>query len=241
MSETTTQNTPRYKHMCPYCIFLGSQILDETQKSYDLYFCSPSEQMTVLARFGEGENDFFSGLWNVQTAVNRLRNEAGMSFTKAISTLIEQSDKNIPLKSVLMAVDIAFKSNFINEEFELSLKETPIVNTDSIPFYTHYALNIRFDAHITHCDGNYGILVYQYHKNSIIDFSFVKFEKFFKIANQVAESNNTTLSPESIDQVMLEINKGENNLSLSSVTNKVLWRGFQIAIKKNLIPQEQKM
>lgn len=51
---------PQYKHKCYHCKFLG-QYTEEDQ-IYDLYYCPQLGHPTVVARYGDNEEDYISGL-----------------------------------------------------------------------------------------------------------------------------------------------------------------------------------
>ncbi len=49
-------NGIRYNHVCNECVFLG--LIDE----YDLYYCPQGGVPTVIARFGDADDHYLSGL-----------------------------------------------------------------------------------------------------------------------------------------------------------------------------------
>ena len=49
---------PLYKHDCEECIFLGMS----ENKMYDLYVHNTVHQQTIIARYGDYEGDYKSGL-----------------------------------------------------------------------------------------------------------------------------------------------------------------------------------
>ena len=49
-------NTPRYRHDCDVCKFLG------IFKDYDLYFCPQGGEPTVIARYSSDGPDYLSGM-----------------------------------------------------------------------------------------------------------------------------------------------------------------------------------
>ena len=68
----------KFKHWCPTCIPLGSH------NEKDLYFCKESTNVTtVLARYGDGESEYLSGIHAAQfnedlaEALNRAK-QAGL-------------------------------------------------------------------------------------------------------------------------------------------------------------------
>lgn len=52
----------RYHHDCSHCVLLGSIYIEG--EYFDLYFCSQGSLKlpTVLARYGDEESNYFSGL-----------------------------------------------------------------------------------------------------------------------------------------------------------------------------------
>lgn len=60
--------TPRFKHDCPHCKFMGRALApgcyaidSEQNHEQDLYFCDIPGHPTVVSRFGNGRNDFLIG------------------------------------------------------------------------------------------------------------------------------------------------------------------------------------
>ena len=47
--------TPKYKHDCKSCIFLGNY------NDHDLYYCLRDATHTVIARYGDGPSEYHSG------------------------------------------------------------------------------------------------------------------------------------------------------------------------------------
>jgi hypothetical protein len=55
------EETPRYKHDCKNCVFLG--LYQENNTIYDLYVCAAGKNIsTVVARYSSDGPDYFSGL-----------------------------------------------------------------------------------------------------------------------------------------------------------------------------------
>lgn len=55
-------NEKHYEHDCDKCIFLGNWVDYKKGRTFDLYFCSQDGLPTVLARYGNEEFNYYSGL-----------------------------------------------------------------------------------------------------------------------------------------------------------------------------------
>lgn len=61
------EETPLFIHDCEHCKFLGHHVIPWQDRvwrgDYDLYWCNQGDNFpTVLARFGNDEQDFMSGI-----------------------------------------------------------------------------------------------------------------------------------------------------------------------------------
>jgi hypothetical protein len=59
-------DTPQFVHDCKECVFLGRfNAVDENTYNhvdYDLYFCKKGNHTTVIARYGDKEWEYSSGI-----------------------------------------------------------------------------------------------------------------------------------------------------------------------------------
>ena len=65
MDESKVINSllPTFDHDCPDCVFLGTYECDLSNwhDMYDLYWCPQDEENALKSRFGDGEDEIYSG------------------------------------------------------------------------------------------------------------------------------------------------------------------------------------
>lgn len=233
IQETTEQNRPQYRHNCPHCIFLGNKRLG-VDEVFDLYFCSPNYQMTMVARYGNGSEDFHSGLWLAQEAVKKYQAEKNVSFVKALDDLIALHSNNVSFCLMLIATRKAYAAELLTEDFSTTIgKERVVINVKDEPFYSFSDSDFKtnFEAHIMNTDSHTGILVYQYFKGDCIDFCFIDWSGIVYRINTATNKDITDMSVESVNDVINEAVQKEEALNVLRIA---VLKSFGFAVSEGL-------